>query len=253
MIEATGLALGYRNSKVLSGVDLSIRAGSLGALIGANGSGKSTLLRCLAGLHAPSAGSLRGAATLPGRERRKVLAYLPQRLPEAAAIRVRDWVLLGADGPRRWRVSAAACQRADDALTAMGLNGFERRLCNELSGGEFRRAAVAATLAQGAPLLLLDEPCSGLDLPHASALMRRLRRWIDDEPQQRGALLVLHDLNAVAQWCDRALLLGDGLLLADGDPQEVLASDTLERAYKGRLQRFRHPQADHLVILGTGA
>ena len=144
-------------------------------------------------------------------------------------------------------------ERADAALEVMGLSGFEARLCCELSGGEFRRAAVAATLAQGAPLLLLDEPCAGLDLPHASALMRRLRQWVDDAPQQRGALLVLHDLNAVAQWCDRALLLGDGRLLADGTPQEVLASDALERAYQGRLQRFRHPQADHLVILGTGA
>jgi ABC-type cobalamin/Fe3+-siderophores transport system ATPase subunit len=250
MIGGHGLRLSYGETTVLSDITLQLQAGSLHALIGANGSGKSTLLRCLAGLHAASAGTLLGAAALTLHERRRQLAMLPQSLPQAPALSVEQLALLGADAPQRWSASKQARQRAHEALELLDLLPLKNRLCQQLSGGEYRRACLAACFAQGSPWLLLDEPCAGLDLPHCAELMAGLKAWLGADPR-RGALVVMHDLNLAAQWADRCLLLGEQSLLANDETDSVLAGDALEHAFGGALQRFRHPQADHLVLLGV--
>jgi len=250
MIGAKNLGLSYPRHQVLDGISFTLEPGQLCAVIGANGSGKSTLLRCLAGLHPASSGQRFGASELPPAQRREQLAYLPQRLPLPPALSARQLAMLGADAPQRWLASAAAQQRAAQALATLDLQTLAERDCRTLSGGEYRRAALAACLAQGAPIMLLDEPCAGLDLPHAGALMGGLRRWIVGAPDRHAALVVLHDLNLAAQWADRLLLLGQGQLLADDRPETVLASEALELAFGGELQRFRHPEHGHLVVLG---
>ena len=249
MIGAESLSLSYGDLPVVKDVEFELQPGSLTALIGANGSGKSTLMRGLAGLHEASDGRVTGPAQLPILKRRDALAYLPQGLPDPSALSVEEFALLGADAPNRWSVSQQARQRVDQALKTLDLSSLAQRACSTLSGGEYRRAGLAACLAQGAPWLLLDEPCAGLDLPHAAALLAGLRQWLADDGA-RGALVVLHDLNLAAQWADRCLLMCNGELLADDDPETVLTSDALESAFGANLQRFRHPQHDHLVILG---
>jgi iron complex transport system ATP-binding protein len=251
LIGAKNLGVGYPNHTVLEALNLELKAGQVTALLGANGSGKSTLLRSLAGLQPALSGQCTGASTLPPEQRRKQLAYLPQRLPKPPALAARDLVLLGADKPRSWRPSKDAQERAKQAMTMVDVASLSERLCCTLSGGEYRRVGLAAVLTQGANILLLDEPCAGLDLPHASATMQGLRAWVAQDPDARSVLLAVHDLNLAAQWTDRCLLLGDRQLLADGAPEEVLAGDALEHAFGGQLQRFRHPERGHLVVLGA--
>ncbi len=249
MIGAQALSLAYGQTRVVEDVDFSLQPGCLTALIGANGCGKSTLMRGLAGLHAAQQGQALGPAQEPIAVRRKTLAYLPQSLPEPSALSVEGFALLGADSPTAWSASTAAKQRVASALEQLDLRALATRACATLSGGEYRRAGLAACLAQGTPWLLLDEPCAGLDLPHAAALMSGLKRWLAKD-EKRGALVILHDLNLAAQWADRLLLMANGRLVADDTAEAVLTSPQLETAFGGQLQRFRHPEGNHLVVLG---
>ena len=242
------LSLSYGSDPVVKDLTLSVNRGELTALIGVNGCGKTSLLRALAGLHKPLSGAIFGPAQKDPKARRYELAYLPQILPERAHLSVSELVLMGADAPNRWYPSPEAQGRAEHALELLGLAALSHRSCDTLSGGEYRRAALAACFAQGTPWLLLDEPCAGLDLHQSAVLMRGLSMWLKNDTK-RGVLVVLHDLNLCAQWADRCVLLNDGTIQAQGDPESVLSSSALEEAY-GQLQRFRHPQRDHLVVLG---
>ena len=248
-MRAQNLCLGYGPLTVIDSVDVEIEPGQLTALIGINGCGKTTLLRAFAGLHTPASGRVTGPAELPPIKRRDQLAYLPQRLPEGAHLTVKELVVMSADAPNRWRASKAALERADQALEQLELSALRDRYCHHLSGGEYRRAALAACLAQVTPWLILDEPCAGLDLYQSALLMRGLKEWLNAD-SSRGALVVLHDLNLCAQWADRCVVLSGGHIAASGSPEAVLTSDALSAAYGGTLQRFRHPERDHLVVLG---
>ena len=247
-MRAEKLSVSYGSDLVINELTLTINPGELTALIGVNGCGKTSLLRALAGLHKPLRGKVFGPAQKNPHARRDDLAYLPQTLPEQASLTVDELVLMGADAPTQWYPSPDAKQRAKRALDLLGLTALAHRGCDTLSGGEYRRAALAACFAQGTPWLLLDEPCAGLDLHQSAVLMRGLSAWLKGD-SKRGAVVVLHDLNLCAQWADRCVLLNEGRIQAEGDPEDVLSSSEIEYAY-GRLQRFRHPERDHLVVLG---
>lgn len=242
------LAVGRGASPSLTQLNFELRAGELVGLIGPNGSGKTSLLRALAGLDAPQAGQLPAISLEPPQRRRQSLAFLPQLAPPAPTYSVRDFVLMASDEPLRWQAEPTAVQRVEEALDATDLSTLSGRSCDRLSGGEYRRTLLAATLAQGARLLLLDEPCSGLDLPHAALVMGHLRTWLNGA-QDRRVLVAMHDLNLTAQFCDRVFLLGAGQLLGQDDPNSVLRPELLDRAFGPGLSCFEHPSSGQRVIL----
>ena len=135
-MRAQELTLSYAGRAVLTDLTFELRRGAITAVIGVNGCGKSTLLRALAGLHAPSAGTLTGPAQSPPIVRRRELAYLPQRLPDQPALSVREFVMMSAGSPTRWFPSQEATQRAQEALELLQLNDLSERPCAALSGGE---------------------------------------------------------------------------------------------------------------------
>lgn len=249
---AHALSLGRGTEPVIQNVDLELRGGELVALLGANGSGKSTLLRALAGLDPVFSGQVPEASLLPAAQRRQHLAYLPQQPPRAPGYSIEDMVLMAAAGPLNWRASSSSKQRVREALEATDLSPLANRPCDQISGGEYRRALLAATLAQGAPVLLLDEPCAGLDLPHAAQVLEHLQGWLQQDAD-RAALVALHDLNLASLFCHRVLLLGQGGLLSEGSPEVVLQPDQLQQAFGAGLDCFQHPQTGQRVILPTAA
>jgi iron complex transport system ATP-binding protein len=223
---ARGLQLRHGSRTVLAGVDAALRPGELVLLAGRNGAGKSTLLRVLLGVEPPAAGQVvlhdRAIGSWPAAARARALAFVPQDTETPFEFTGRELVAMGRHPHRRPGAGLAPDDLAaiDRALAAVDAERFADRSVTTLSGGEQRRIAVARALATEAPLLLLDEPTSNLDLEHALQLVGLLERLAR---AGRGILVASHDLNLLGARCDRAVLLHEGRVYADGPPKESLA------------------------------
>ncbi|UUP16222.1 ABC transporter ATP-binding protein [Nitratireductor thuwali] len=218
---------------VLRDVSLALASGQVVGLLGPNGAGKSTLMRAIAAQTAFSGIIALGdddLARLSPAARARLLAYLPQTRIIGWRLSVRDLVALGrlpwrAFGARPSPEDAAV---VDHALGLMDVAHLADRPANELSGGEQARVLAARAVAQATPLLLADEPASGLDPAHQMMLMQALRRLAGEG---RAILVSLHDLTLAARWCDRVILLKDGRLVADGLPEAELTPQRLAEVY----------------------
>lgn len=242
----------YGSRPLLSGVTLTVRQGELVGLVGPNGAGKTTLLRLISGVLRPQQGRVfvlgHDIHHLPAQQRARLIAVVRQNPALPAAFTALDLVLMGRvphlgffqrEGRTDYRVATAALEHVD------ALELADRRL-GELSGGEQQRVLIARALAQEAPLLLLDEPTAHLDIGHQGgifALLQRLTR------QGHTVLAVVHDLTLAAQFCQRLVLLGDGRLIADGRPDEVLALGHLQAVYGDRVHVDRSPQTGRPIVL----
>ena len=221
---------------VLDGVSLSVRDGELVALIGPSGGGKSTLLAILAGLEAPTAGSVAVRGD-PSARRLGRFGYMPQRdllLPWRSALG-NAAAGLEAQGVRR----AEARERARALFADFGLAGFERAYPPQLSGGMRQRVAFARTVLTGGELLLLDEPFGALDaLTRAS-----LQRWLLDlwERLRRACLLVTHDV-------DEALLLADRIYALSPRPGRVVLERTVALPRPRRREQLLDPEVQALRL-----
>ena len=233
----------------LDAVTAELRPGEVTAICGPNGAGKSSLLSSLAGLLAPTSGSvlLGGAplADMPAQNRARAIGYLPQ-VPELAwDVTVETLVSLGR---LPWRdAPAPETQRAiDQALAALDLADLRRRPVSKLSGGERARALMARVLATQPRWLLADEPLANLDLAHGAALARHFRRCAGEGA---GVVLVLHDLATAMNHADRVLVLSSGRLVADGPPAQALAETVIEEVWRVRA-RWRGEQGAHALAIG---
>jgi iron complex transport system ATP-binding protein len=242
-LSARSLHAGIDGRALCAALDIDIAGGEMLAIIGRNGIGKSTLLATLAGLRAPLSGEVRFGgqplAELSPRERARHRAVLPQSHEDAFASTVLDTALLGRH-PHIGRWSDESTHDIDialDALARVSLRGFESRALHTLSGGERQRVAIAALLAQDAPLCLLDEPVTHLDLDFQMDTLSLFARLAHDDG--RAVVAVLHDLNQVLRFCDRALLLTGGGEWLCGPVDEVLQTDTLSRAFCHPLHELR--------------
>ncbi len=235
VIEVRDVRAGYRRHRVLDGVSLHVEQGEWLGLIGPNGSGKSTLFGTLTGQVGVESGEVliagRPLGSRSPREQAKVLALLPQSPPPPVGITVWELVM---QGRHPHRGALRFTDRADrapvaDAIAMVGLDGFEDRYVELLSGGERQRAWMAMTIAQAAPILLLDEPTTFLDLGHQFELLE----LVDDLRRRRDltVVTVLHDINQAARFADRLVVLDDGRIVADGRPAEVVTEALLRERF----------------------
>jgi iron complex transport system ATP-binding protein len=225
---------------LLDDVTLTLPPGSMTVLLGPNGSGKTTLIRVLAGVIAPRSGTVRLDDVPLQRLHRsavaRMCAYLPQQTSTSFEIRVEDAVALG----RYCHIgSLGAMRRADYdvvrwALARVGLVDLRQRTLPTLSGGERQRVFIARALAQEAPILLLDEPISALDVGRQFELMALLAEL---HAEGRTILAALHDLRPAADFFPQALLLNAGRLAAAGPTAEVIFGPALRAAFGVRVER----------------
>jgi zinc/manganese transport system ATP-binding protein len=217
------LTLGYGAHPAVHGLSGSVAHGDLLAIIGPNGSGKSTLLKGIAGSLSPMAGD---CVHTDGCR----IAYLPQQaeIDRTFPATVLDLVKLGL-WPKRGllgRIRDTDRQAIAQALQAVGLEGFEKRTIDTLSGGQLQRALFARVLLQDADLILLDEPFDAIDTKTVDDLVGVIERW---HAEKRSVIAVMHDLELVRNHFPNAMLLSREPI-AWGPTEEVLQADNLRRA-----------------------
>ncbi|MFD5971058.1 zinc ABC transporter ATP-binding protein AztA [Streptomyces sp. NPDC060311] len=224
-IRITDLDAGYPGRPVIHQLSVDIPTLAMTTLIGPNGSGKSTLLGVLAGVITPTSGRLRYAQERPP-------AFVPQRgaVGDALPLTARQTVEMGRWGERGlWRrPSRHDREVVDSAMARLGVADLAARQLGELSGGQRQRVLIAQGLAQQSDLLLLDEPTTGLDPESRKRITVLLTDLV------AGGTTVVqatHDLEA-ARAADACLLLGDGRLVGQGPPEQVLTPATLSRIWQ---------------------
>lgn len=233
--EVSGLGVHISNTSIIRNLNMGFNEGEVTALLGHNGSGKSTLLKVLARQIAPTSGEARLLGNAFGktgaREFARTVGYLPQHPPGTDGLTVRELVALGRypwRGPLG-RYTPEDQQLIDQAIKDTGLTPFAQRSVDTLSGGERQRAWIAMLLAQQTRCLLLDEPISALDVKHQVETLRLVNRLAQD--RDLTVVVVLHDVDLAARFCDRLVALRGGQLIADGSPREVMDSGVLESIY----------------------
>lgn len=225
-IRAEHLSVGYGRDDVVSDLDLSIPEGRVTAIIGANACGKSTLLRALARLMKPSTGTVlldgRDIHAEPTRRVAERLGILPQAPGAPEGISVVDLVSRGRYPHRSvWRSWTPEDDRAvAEAMVLTGTLDLAERPVDELSGGQRQRVWIAMTLAQGAGVMLLDEPTTYLDLAHQVEVLDLLADL--NRVEGRTIVLVLHDLNQAARYADHLVAMRDGAVHAEGVPADIV-------------------------------
>ncbi len=239
--------VGYSANKkvILSDIDLDVGEGTICGLVGPNGSGKSTLLKIIARQIAPTSGRLvwqgRPASDWSNREFARHASYMPQFTPGADGMTVRELVALGrfpwhgtlgrfGDNDRR---------AVEEAIARTGLESFADRRVDEMSGGERQRAWIAMMLAQDARCLILDEPTSALDLAYQTGVLSLVRNLAEE----RGltVIVVLHDINLAARYCDTITALNRGRILMSGLPSDVMQENALRQIFGVEMGIFQHP------------
>jgi iron complex transport system ATP-binding protein len=252
MTDGPAVALGrvsarYGERLALADFSLTLDRGEFVALAGPNGSGKTTVLRTILGFLPPVQGSVQVLGDPVGRlsirERARRIAWVPQEEGGREPVPLRDYVLYGRYAHHSPLDGESEYDRelVDRVLHEVGLEELRHRSILSLSGGERQRATLARALTQEAPVLLLDEPTSHLDIGHQIDLLERVRRLTRD----RGVavLAALHDLNLAARYADRIVVLSRGRQVASGTPRSVLSERLLAEVWGVDAKLDREPQS----------
>ena len=229
--------------RILQNVSLAVAPGEFVALMGRNGAGKSTLLDLIAGLQTPSEGVIaiddRPLAAWSPHDLSQRISHLPQIVRADAAFTTEQLVLMGRyPHSTAWRESREDRLAAERAMTRCDCLAFRTRRVSTLSGGERQRVLLASCLAQGAQLLLLDEPATFLDIEQQLQCFTMLR-----QETSRGAacLAVTHDLNLALTFCTRLVVMAEGTLAADVATDSAIENPAWLQLFSTRLVVTRTP------------
>jgi iron complex transport system ATP-binding protein len=246
-----GVSVELDGTRVVDNVALDVAPGEWLTIVGPNGAGKTTLLRAIAGLCETTTGTIEiDGASLPSmtpRARARMVAFVPQTPILPPGIAVLDYVLLGRTPhiPYLASESAADLDAAREALELLDLVRFASRALESLSGGELQRVLLGRALAQQAPLVLLDEPTTALDIGHQQEVLEIIdrlrveRRWT--------VISTMHDLTLAGLYADRLVLIDAGQVVADGPADAVLTEEILQRHYGANVRLIR--DGDAIIVV----
>jgi len=254
MTRLTAASVSYRagRASVLRDVDLEIESGGLVAVVGPNGAGKTTLLRILGGDLAPTSGAVAindvDISGLHEQELALLRALLAQNGVAEIPFPVATVVALGRTPHRRTEGNSSArdAEVVRRTMAEVGIDHLDRRAYATLSGGERALASLARVLAQESQVILLDEPTGSLDVAIEERTMRLLRERASGDVM---VVCVLHDLNLAARYADRVILVGEGAIVTDGPPSQVLTPAALSAVYRHPMRVVPHPFRDGLLVL----
>ncbi len=237
LVDIKHLNFSYSGTQeILSDINLSIEAGCFLGILGQNGAGKSTLLKCINKLHAATSGDVfldgKNINEMSLREIAQKVSYVPQNTLSQFPTTVMNLVLLGRLPYSGYSFTNKDRKHAMHAMQEMGLEKYMMSDICHLSGGERQRAFIARALAGSPQIILMDEPTSSLDVHHQLEVLARIRGLV--RKSNIAVVMVIHDLNMAAMFCDRLVLLKDAKIYKDGSPNQVLTEESIDDIYHVR-------------------
>ena len=253
MLKLDHISLGYgQNPDILHEISMEIRKSEMLAVIGKNGAGKTTLIRGLTGLMLLRGGKItfggEDLSAMSERERARLISVVPQTASLPAGYTVFETVSHGRTPYLNWygKLSDNDQQIIERAIRVTGLENLSTKEVSALSGGEQQRVILARALAQNAPVMILDEPTSSLDIHYQVRLLKLEQEICRSEGI--AAVFIIHDLNLAARFADRIAILDKGKIAAIGEPREVLREDLLSAVYDIPVRVLDDPEEGLIII-----
>lgn len=234
MIRVEDLHFSYGTKEVLKGISFEADKGEFLCILGHNGAGKSTLFKCILGLLKGYTGRVTAdgqeLSKMKPAERARLIAYIPQAANPAFAYSVMDMVLMGTAASLSGRMSPGEKERktAENVLSRLGISEMADRSYAEISGGEQQLVLIARALAQGAKILIMDEPTSSLDYGNQMRVQKQLRELISE-----GYTIIqsTHDPEQAYTFADKVVSIKDGKVYREGSPEEILDDELIRALY----------------------
>jgi iron complex transport system ATP-binding protein len=251
MLKLDKVGYSIDEKRILKGVSARFDPFKIHGIVGPNGSGKSTLLKTICRVWAPQYGKVliddRDAGTFSRRELSRTVTLVPQNTNVGFPISVYDLVTMGRN-PHLGRFQLMRKRDReiiDWALEQTHSKGLKDRIVNELSGGECQLAVIARALATEAPLILLDEPTSDLDIKHALTIMDLLA---DLKGKGKTIIVSVHDLNLARRYCDTVTIIYEGNVFFAGAPDEALSRENIKQVFDVEMTEIRSDSKSFLYF-----
>lgn len=239
----------YPSIPVLQGVSFKLREGEMLAVVGKNGSGKSTLIKCINRILSYQNGSVsmcrEEVKNMRRRDIAKKMAYHPQKTSYDFPVIVFDAVLMGRYPHSGLNGDKDNEKRVWEVLKLLGLERLALRDFNQISGGQQQKVIIARALVQEAKILLLDEPTSDLDIRYQLEVMEIIRRLAKE--RNISAIVAIHDLNLASRYCDRIVMLHNGVIFRAGTPCEVFTPQNIAAVYGVDVSVHEYKGVLHIV------
>lgn len=253
MLKVQNISASYREDKVLEGISFQAGEGEFLGIIGPNGAGKTTLLKVMTGVKQPLAGKVMlDGKVLDSLSRKQIarrMAVVPQSSFIPPLFTVEDVVSMGRYPHQKSRFATTEedMKVVEEAMRKTNTTVFRHRLINELSGGERQEVIIARALAQKPKILMLDEPTANLDIKHQMKILGLARTLV----REGGitVIMVIHDLNLAARFCDRLVLLHNRKIYSQGKPKDVLTPQNLKAAYEVEVEVDYKPSIDSWQVV----
>ncbi len=249
MLDIDNIHFSIDDKKILDGISARFESRRIHGIIGPNGSGKSTLLKNICRIWEPQSGSIsidgREYTEIPRKELSALVTLVPQNTTVGFPISVFDIVSMGRN-PHMGRFEGL--QQKDReiierALQQTNISELKDRNINELSGGEGQLAIIARAIATEAPLVLLDEPTSELDVKHTLEIVKILHEFRE---QNKTILVTIHDLNLARKFCDTITILCNGKLYYSGKPEDAFAEEIIKQVFEVNVREYKYNDTTYL-------
>jgi len=252
ILNAENINFGYKQEILLENFNISINEGDVLGIIGPNGAGKSTILKILNGFLKTHSGTVtllgKNIAHIANLERANIIGTVPQNIFSSMPYTVREIVEMGryTKISKFVNLSKKDNHKIDDVLKELDIAHIANSIFSNLSGGEKQRTIIAAALAQEPKILLLDEPTSQLDMGHAVSLMKKLN--ILQHKKNISIVIVSHDIQLLANYVNRIILIDNGNIIKDGSAKDVLNKNLIENIYQCEVEIIKSKDEKFIIL-----